>query len=189
MPWIVYITGLPGSGKSARARALLKLLTARKIKASYLRLDEIRKEIVPEPEYTEEEREYVYAELCRRGLALYRRGKNVVLDATAYRKKWRNMAREQVKDFLEVYIKCDLETCVQRESGRKAGLVMAQIYNKALERKKTGKDIPGLGEVVGIDVAYEENDKAELVIDSSRISVENAARQILEGMARRGWLG
>lgn len=189
MPWIVYITGLPGSGKSARARALLQLLADRKITASYLRLDDIRKEIVPEPEYTEEEREKVYAELCRRGLELYRQGKNVILDATAYRRKWRNMLREQVKDFLEVYIKCDLETCIQRESKRKAGPVMADMYNKALERKRTGKDIPGLGEVVGVDVAYEENEKAELVIDSSNSGIEDAARVIFEEISGRGWVG
>ena len=86
--------------------------------------------------------------------------------------------------FMEVYVKCGLETCIRRESGRKEGLVMAGLYKKALERKKTGKDFPELGQVVGIDTPYEENDKAEVVIDSEKLSAEEAARVILDKLAQ-----
>jgi len=180
MPWIVYITGLPGSGKTTIARALLKLLASQGIEASYLRLDEIRREIIPEPHYTEEERERVYQAYAERGLKLFRQGKNVILDATAHRKKWRDLIRAQVINFLEIYIKCDLDTCIKRESQRKEGLVMADIYKKALERKKAGKDFPGLGEIIGVDVPYEENERAEVKIESDKFSAEEAAKRIIE---------
>ena len=184
MPWLIYITGLPGSGKSTIAKALLKLLSSKKIEATYLRLDEIRKEIVPEPQYTEEERERVYQAYAERGLKLVEKGKNVILDATAHRKKWRDWVRCKVKDFFEVYIKCDLDTCIKRESERKEGLVMADLYKKALERKKTGKDFPGLGEVIGVDVPYEEYKKADIIIESDKLSSEEAAREILTKIPR-----
>jgi adenylylsulfate kinase len=178
MPWLIYITGLPGSGKSTIAQALLKLLASQKIEATYVRLDEIRKEIVPEPHYTKEERERVYQTYAERGLELVGQGKNVILDATAHRKKWRDFVRARVKNFIEVYIKCSLETCIKRETERKEGLVMADIYKKALERKKTGKDFPGLGEVIGVDVPYEENEGAEVIIESNILSAEEAAQRI-----------
>ena len=180
MPWLIYITGLPGSGKSTIARALLKLLNSRKVEAAYLRLDEIRKEIAPEPHYTEEEREKVYQIYAERGLELFRKGKNVIMDATAHRKKWRDSVRTQVKNFLEVYIKCDLDTCIKRESERKEGQVMADLYKKALERKKTGKDIAGLGEVIGIDVSYEENERVEVKIESNKLLPKEAAERVIE---------
>lgn len=180
MPWLIYITGLPGSGKSTIAQALLKLLASKKIETAYLRLDEIRKEVIPEPQYTEEEREKVYKAYAEKSLKLIRDGKNVILDATAHRKKWRDMIRSQVKNFLEVYIKCGLDTCIKRESQRREGLVMANIYKKALERKKTGKDYPGLGEVIGVDVPHEENEKAEVKIESDKLSAEGAAKRIIE---------
>ena len=187
MPWLIYITGLPGSGKSTIAQALLKLLAARKIDATFLRLDEIRKEIIPEPHYTEEEREKVYQAYAERGLELILDEKNVILDATAHRKKWRDLVRSQVINFLEVYIKCDLDTCIKRESQRKEGLVMADIYKKALERKKTGRDFPGLGEVVGVDAPYEENQKAEVKIESDKLSAEEAAERIFAELVERDW--
>ena len=180
MSWLIYITGLPGSGKSTIAKNLLELLASEKIEAVYLRLDEIRKEIVSEPQYTEEERERVYQGYAKRGLELIREGKNVILDATTHRKKWRDLVRAQAENFLEVYIKCDLNTCVKRESERKEGLVMADIYRKALERKRTGKDFPGLGEVIGVDVPYEEHEKAEVKIESDKLSADEAERRIIE---------
>jgi len=180
MPWIIYITGLPGSGKSTVAQALIRLLSDRGIEAAYLRLDEIRKEIAPDPHYTEEEREKVYRAYAERGFKLLREGKNVILDATAHRKKWRDLVRNAAGNFLEVYVKCDLDTCIKRESGRKEGLVMADLYKKALERKKEGKGFPGLGEVVGVDVPYEENKKAEIKIESDKIFPEEAAKGIIE---------
>lgn len=180
MPWLIYITGLPGSGKSTIAKNLLELLASEKIEAVYLRLDEIRKEIVPEPQYTEEERERVYQGYAKRGLELIREGKNVILDATAHRKKWRDLIRAQVKNFLEVYIKCNLDACIERESERKEGLVMANIYKMALERKRTGKAFSGLGEVIGIDVSYEENERAGVKIESDKLSAEEAAKRIIE---------
>ncbi len=184
MPWVIYITGLPGSGKSTIAQALLELLASQKIDAVYLRLDEIRKEIVPDPHYTEEEREKVYRAYAERGLALFEEGKNVILDAAAHRKKWRELVRARAKNFLEVHIECDLDTCIGRESERKEGLVMADLYRKALERKKTGKDFPGLGQVVGVDVPYEENEKAEIKIESDKISPEEAAKVIIGKLTR-----
>lgn len=187
MPWLIYITGLPGSGKSTVAQALLKLLASQNIEATHLRLDEVRKEIVPKPHYTEEEREVVYQAYAKRGLKLIQNGHNVILDATAHRKKWRDCLRTQVKNFLEVYLRCDLKTCIKNESHRKDGLVMANIYKKALDRKKTGRHFPGLGEVIGVDVPYEENDQAEIKIESDKISAKEAAKRIFDVLIGMGW--
>lgn len=180
MAFAIWITGLPGSGKTTIAKALLKKLAENNIEAEFLRLDEIRKKIVPNPEYTAEERDMVYKAYADNGIELVGEGKNVIYEATAHRKGYRNYARNSIKNFIEVYVKCPLNVCIERESKRKEGLVTAEMYKKALERKKTGKKFPELGEVIGVDAPYEENKKAEVVIESEKIGPEKAAEIIFE---------
>lgn len=171
---IVWVTGLPGSGKSTIAKKLLKLLDKHKISYKYLRLDKFRKKIVPKPKYTEKERNLVYRKLADYAFELSKNN-NIIIDATAHKKTYRDYLRNKVKNFIEVYIKCPLEICIERESKRKQGLVMAEIYRKALERKKTGKQFKNLGQVIGIDIKFEENKNAEVIIESDKISPEEAA--------------
>ena len=65
MSWAVWITGLPGSGKTVIARKVRRILEERDVSGSVkvLELDEIRRFITPHPTYSDEERELVYASL------------------------------------------------------------------------------------------------------------------------------
>src|SRR6185503_21169903 len=53
----IWITGLPGSGKSVLARAAAEALRARGVPVQVLELDAIRKILTPDPTYTDHERE------------------------------------------------------------------------------------------------------------------------------------
>ena len=151
-------------------------------------MDEIRKKFVKRPKFTAEEREFVYRAFAEEGIKILKRDKNVIYDATAHRLKWRSFARGRIEEFLEVHVKCPLDICVKRESKRKSSFVIADLYRKALERKKTGKVFEGLGEVVGVDVPYEENKDAELVIYSEKVAADEAANLIVNELKRRKWL-
>ena len=72
MPFAIWITGLPGSGKSTIAKEL-----AKKIDAEILRLDEFRKKLVPNPKFTYEERTFVYTKLAEKGGKLSKK-KNII---------------------------------------------------------------------------------------------------------------
>ncbi len=183
MTFAIWITGLPGCGKSTIARHLHKMLD----NTEYLRLDEIRKKFVKDPKFTDEEREMVYAKFIDEGVKQTGLGKNVIYDATAHKLAWRREARSKISDFLEVYVRCPLGDCIKRETERNDGLVQAELYRKSLERKNTGKQFDGLGKVVGIDVEYEEEPRAELIINSNRVGPEEAARVILNEIKKRGW--
>jgi len=183
MPFAVWITGLPGCGKSTIAKELAKLLG----NVEYLRLDELRKKYIKDPKFTDKERDLVYSMFIDDGVARCEEGKNVIFDATGNKLKWRNAARRKIKNIIEAYVKCPVEVCMARESHRSEGLVLADLYKKALERKKTGKRFKGLGEVVGVDVPYEENNDAEVVIDSQTIGPKEAAVLILNEIKKKGW--
>ena len=184
MAFAVWITGLPGSGKSTIAKGLVKVIR----NAEYLRLDEMRKKFIKEPKFTDEERDLVYSKFIEEGVSGIAAGKNVVFDATAHKLKWRSEARSKIKNFIEVNIKCPLDVCIERESKRGEGLVLADLYRKALERKSAGKIFEGLGQVVGIDVPFEENVNVEIEIESEKMGPKEAASVIFEEIKKRGWI-
>lgn len=188
MPFAVWVTGLPGSGKTVIAKALLKELKTNDIHAIYINMDSLRKKLIQKPEYSNKERDISYKKFANIGIADYRKNKNVIYDATAHKLKYRNYARKKIENFVEVHIKCPLKLCIERESKRKQGLIMAELYKKALIRKKTGKKFKGLGKVVGVDVRYEENKKSEITINSNKLRPSKAADIILECLKSKNYI-
>jgi len=178
--WVVWLTGLPGSGKTTITKKLLEKLEKENMKVEHLRMDEIRKILTPERKYTEEERDHAYRALVLIAKLLSKNGINVIIDATGHRRKWRELARELIPNFLEVYIKCPLEVCMEREARRRDNLVLSNLYKKALRRLQTGEKVEGLGEVIGIDVKYEEPENPELVVESDKLSPEESSEKIFK---------
>ncbi|MCG2757999.1 MAG: hypothetical protein L6263_06150, partial [Desulfobacteraceae bacterium] len=74
--------------------------------------------------------------------------------------------------------------CIERESKRKKGHVVSQMYLRALERKQKGSKFEGLGKVIGVDVPYEENPSAEIIIDSSKNSAQKNALTVKKALSK-----
>jgi len=166
MPIVIWITGLPGSGKSTIASAVKEMMPD----AVILRMDELRKIVTPAPTYSESEREYVYRALVYTAKTFYESGHTVIIDATGNKKSWRELARDLIPDFSEVYLKCPLELCMEREKKRfDAHSAPKEIYDKG----RAGWPVPG------VNVPYEEPEKPELIIDTKKESVEEAAKRIV----------
>lgn len=176
---VVWITGLPGSGKSTVASLVRDELVARSKPVVLLSMDERRRKYVPRPTYTPEDRRTAYTQFVEEATRLAAKGFIVIMDGTGHMFSMRQYARKLIPCFFEVYLKCALETAMHRESERPEGLVMAGLYEKALERQRTGEEVDGLGEVIGVDSPYEENPDAELVIDADAVSPEEAQDMIL----------
>jgi len=171
-PWVIWITGLPGSGKSTISRKVQEKLLAKRIKSKILELDEIRKIITPNPKYTDEERDIVYLSLVYMARLLADCGINVIIDATGNRLAYREKARELISNFIEVYIKCPLDICIKREEERDAQHSPKDIYKKGISGES--------GNVPGINVPYEESPNPEIVIDSSKCSINESAEIIIK---------
>ena len=176
--WAVWFTGLPGSGKSKISKIVCEMLTDNGITCERIEMDAIRKQYVRNPEYTDEERDFVYEKLVDFAEKGVKSGKNIIIDATAHKRLYREMARKKIKRFIEVMVRCPLSICIERESKREKGLVVAQMYRKALERKEKGAQFEDLGAVIGVDVPYEENPRAEIIIDNSTGTAMDNARKV-----------
>ncbi len=171
--WCVWITGLPGSGKSVVSEALIKFLIQKGIRAQVLSSDALRKILTPKPTYSLEERDIVYATLVYVAELLTRNGVNVVIDATGNLRRYRENARNKIQNFVEAYLVCPLEVCMERESRRlETRQAPRQIYTKALEGK--APTVPGVGQ------PYEPPTNPEITIDTTRCTPEQAAYKILD---------
>ncbi len=183
----LWFTGLPGSGKSAVARAVREAVAERLPRVTLLELDARRRAYFPNPAYDEAEREAAYRLFAEEAAACLRQGDDLVLmDATAPRLAMRAHARSLMPRFAEVHVKCSLKTAMAREAARPDGKVMAGLYAKAMMRKATGRQFPGLGQVIGVDVPFEEDPAAECVVDAEHLTVEQGRDVVLEFL--RGWL-
>jgi adenylylsulfate kinase-like enzyme len=182
--FVIWFVGLPGSGKSSVARAVCRALEAQGMEMVSLQMDERRKRYFPRPGYSAEERAQAYRMFAEEGAALAREGKGVVLDGTAHERAMRDYARSLVGRFAEVYVRCPLATAMEREASRPEGLVMAGLYRKALERQATGRQIEGLGQVIGVDVPFEEDPAAECVVDNVGVQIDAVRDQVLDCLAR-----
>lgn len=173
----VFFTGLSGSGKSTIANALLvKLLEMGGRSVTMLDGDLVRKNLSSELGFSKEHRDlnirrigYVASEIAKAGgiaicapIAPY--------DAT------RKAVRQQVEaqgGFVLVHVATSLEVCEQRD--RKG------LYAKA----RVGL-IP---EFTGISDPYEAPDDAEVVIDTEKLTPDEAANQITLLLERVGFIG
>jgi predicted kinase len=99
---LVIVCGLPGSGKST-----LSGLIAKEYSVVHLNSDSIRKKLFEKPEYTKAEKRIVYGEMRKQAAKLIQEGKDVILDATFYKKDFRDMMRD-LSDGEAFVIRCIL---------------------------------------------------------------------------------
>jgi adenylylsulfate kinase len=167
MPYVIWITGLPGSGKSTLSAAL----KARVPDLAVLGMDDLRRTVTPSPDYSDREREHVYRSIVYTARTLYELGHNVVIDATGNRRSWRELARQEVPEFIEVYLKCPVELCIKREQTRtETHGAPKDIYSKG----RAGSPVPG------VNAPYEEPEHPEVVIDAEKETPEEAVERIIK---------
>ncbi|HSA77937.1 MAG TPA: adenylyl-sulfate kinase, partial [Nitrospirota bacterium] len=114
-----------------------------------LESDKMRKILTPEPTYSEKEREQFYRAIVLIGELITRSGMNVIFDATANQRGYRDHARSLIRRFVEVYVDCPLEICIKRDP--------KGIYGRAM----SGKAMT----VPGIQASYEPPLHPEITLD------------------------
>ena len=169
---VVWITGLPASGKTALARSLCKRLRELGLRAEALDGEELRKKLSPDLGFSKEDRRihasrvtYISSLLARNGII------PIVAIISPYR-EFRATSRAEVSRFLEVYVKCSLETCKRRD---KKGLY--EMAEKGLLKNLSGVNDP-----------YEEPLNADVIIDSESESAELGAEKIIAKLTDAGFL-
>jgi len=166
--WVVWIEGLPCSGKTTVARAVADRLRSQGRAVEVLDGDEVRRMFSPELGFSRRDREgharrvsYVARMLARHGVLV------LVAMITPYETS-RQAARATVGErFSEVWLSCPVEVCRQRDP-------------KGLYRKDRA---PGSSKVTGVDDPFEEPLNPELVLDTSAEPPAASVQRLLSYLA------
>ncbi len=168
---LVWFTGLSASGKSTIAHHLEKELFERGVRSYVLDGDNVRHGISNNLGFSREDRRENLRRIAEVSKLMVDSGV-VVLSAfvSPYRED-RSYVREIVgaDDFVEVYVRCPVEVCEQRDP-------------KGLYKKARAGVIKGY---TGIDAPYEEPQSPDVVLDTMELDVEDAVRKVLEYLDSR----
>lgn len=112
---VVWVTGLPSSGKSTFARKLRAQLAALGRAAALLDGDAVRAALHPSPGYDPASRDAFYETLGDLALLLAADGLVAVVAATASRRAFRDRVRARAPRFVEVHLDVPAEVCAARD--------------------------------------------------------------------------
>ena len=167
-PFVLWLTGLSGAGKSTIAETVHKILIEDGHKVEYLDGDALRA-ILPSTGFTRAERN---THIQRVGFLASRLEFNdvpVVASFISPFEESRRFVRSLCRNYIEVYVSTPLEVCEKRD--------VKGLYAKA----RRGE----ISNFTGISDPYEPPTNPEITIDTSTVSLEDAVRMILTYLAER----
>ncbi len=163
---VVWFTGLSGAGKSTIAVELQKELFSRGKLAYCLDGDNIRHGLNADLGFSTADREENIRRIAEVAALFKDAGIITLVSFISPSQAMRNFARSRIADgmFLEVYIKANLETCMDRDP-------------KGLYRKAVAGDIK---DFTGISSPYEEPKQPDLIIDTGKLSIQQSVTKVLQ---------
>jgi adenylylsulfate kinase len=171
---VLWFTGLSGSGKSTLAVEVEKRLYELGIRTYLLDGDNLRYGLNQNLGFTPEDRKENIRRIGEVAKLFVDAGIVTLAAFISPYQEDRDRIRALVddKEFIEIYVKCDLEECARRDP-------------KGLYQKVKQGVIKGF---TGIDAPYEEPEAPELIIETNQSTVEASAEKIMDYLLKGGLL-
>lgn len=168
----IWLTGLPSAGKSTIAYALATKLELEGKRVEVLDGDVLRRALGGVG-YSRAGRDQQVSRTTWICQMLARHGVVPVSALVSPYRDARNAARKILVDFIEVYVSCPIETCVERD--------VKGLYDRAVRGFIRG--------MTGVDDPYEPPLNPEVVVHTDRESVDESVAVIVAALRLRGWFG
>lgn len=168
----IWLTGLSGAGKSTIAHELAPMLQARGRHVEVLDGDVIRTNLSKGLGFSREDRD---TNIRRIGFVCHLLTRNNVFAIAAAISPYhivRNENRALIQDFVEVYVKASLETCIQRD--------VKGLYRKALAGE--------ISAFTGVSDPYEPPDHPEVICETEKETPCQSAEKIIRKLEDLGYL-
>lgn len=162
LPAVIWFTGLSGSGKSTIAERLTAELLSAEVELEHLDGDVVR-DIFPSTGFTKAERDSHIKRMGFMAALLEKHAVTVVCTFVSPYRDTRELVRSMCSNFIEVYVSTPFEECERRD--------VKGLYARARKGEIT--------HFTGLDDPYEPPLSAEIVIDTTNITVNEAVRIIL----------
>ncbi|MEM0141466.1 MAG: adenylyl-sulfate kinase [Thermoplasmatales archaeon] len=170
--FVLWLTGLPGAGKTTLARGVEEALRRIGARVEVLDGDEIRKGLSRDLGFSKEDREKHNERVIYVAKLLSRNGVVTIVPLISPYREIRDKARNEVNNFVEVYVRCPLDVLIKRDP--------KGLYKKALAGE--------INNLTGLQDPYEEPLSPEIVIDTNVLSVEEGIQKIIDYLYARGLL-
>lgn len=169
---LIWFTGLPGAGKSTLSTELEYRLHKRGIRTYVLDGDNVRHGLNKDLGFSPEDRRENLRRVGEVAKLFVDAGiLTIAAFASPYRadrRMVRNLFKE--KEFIEVYVKCPLELCEQRDP-------------KGLYKKARKGEIKGL---TGLTAPYEPPESPEIIVETNKMSVDECVEKIINYLEGKG---
>lgn len=172
MAFFLWFTGVPASGKSTIATAVEEMLQQRGVPVENLDADEVRANLSPDLGYTERDRDINTKRLAFLGSLLEKHGVSAIVAAVSSLQRFRDRAREMSRNFVEVYVQCPVEVCMERDP--------KGLYARA----KKGE----VNDIAGLHQPYEAPVAPEVICESDKETIEESALRVIVKLEELGLL-
>jgi bifunctional enzyme CysN/CysC len=168
---VIWFTGLSGAGKSTLARALERELHAARCQTMLLDGDQLRHGLCGDLGFSPADRSENIRRAGEVARLFFEQGSIVLCTFVSPFRQDRARVRALFPNlaFLEVYVRCDLEVCRRRDP-------------KGLYARATAGAIANF---TGVSAPYEEPERPDLVLDSTRSTPAELVRIIMAELAER----
>jgi adenylyl-sulfate kinase len=168
----LWFTGLSGAGKSTLAKLIAAELKGRGHQVEVLDGDEVRTNLSKGLGFSKEDRDTNIRRIGYVCNLLARNGVIAISAAISPYRDIRDEVRAQHDRFFEVYVKCPLNTLVERD--------VKGLYKKALKGE--------IAHFTGVSDPYEEPFVPELVIESHRESADKSLQRLLQALEQSNFI-
>jgi adenylyl-sulfate kinase len=168
----VWLTGLSGAGKTSIAIPLTEALRERGYKAERLDGDVVRKSLTSDLGFSKEDRDKNIERVTFVAKLLTRNNVIVPCAFISPYQAERDRAREEIGEFIEVYVECPVEECAKRDV-------------KGLYAKAYAGEIPNF---TGVSDPYEPPENPEVAVHTANETVEESVAKILTYLEDNGYI-
>jgi adenylylsulfate kinase len=169
----LWLTGLPRSGKSTVAGLVAgRLRTLGVDQVELLDGDIIREGLCRDLGFSREDRTENIRRISFVSKLLTRNGVAVIVAAISPYREDRELAREEIQSFVEVWCKASIDACADRD------------YKGLYEKARRGE----ITNLTGVNDPYEEPEDADLVLDTEGETPEQSAERVMAVLKGKGFL-
>lgn len=168
----LWFTGLSGSGKTTLAEMVVKEIRDRGLKVELLDGDVVRTNLSKGLGFSKEDRDINIRRIGFVCHLLSRNGVVAIASAISPYRAIRDENRRMIGSFVEVFVKCSLETCIKRD--------VKGLYKKALNGE--------IKNYTGVADPYEEPINPEVVVETDRETQEESLAKIINKLEELGYL-